>query len=174
MTGTPACIWRSTGELVAVNKEFLYLTGWQLTDLLLKNNSAATSPALNTGTPRSDTSASATGNATVSPRCIYELFDTDSFLKYYEEFGKSFSDACIAHFQISCHVLKKVEPQREQARLKDFHPKAHSRSEGTLADRPDGIIEPSLEWLPFQCWMTIKRDIYDIPLMIFGHFLPSF
>lgn len=127
MTGTPACIWRSTGELVAVNKEFLFLTGWNLSLLVER------------------------------PCRIYELFDKDTFLNYYEEFGKSFSDACISHFLISCQIAK--------------FPIAAAPT--TLPMSGERQLSPQ-EWLPFQCWATIKRDIYDIPLMIMGHFLPSF
>lgn len=128
MTGTPACIWRYTGELVAVNKEFLYLSGWSLNVLVER------------------------------PYRIYELFDKMAFLQYYEEYTRAFTDSCINYFQLPCQILKykSASPM--------LYPDEKSKQH----------VDEQLEYLPFLCWITIKRDLFDMPSLIFGHFLPSF
>ena len=80
MTGTPACLWRLTGELVAANNEFLLVTGWDLCELVGQ------------------------------PCKIYELLDTAGFLQYLEYFAKTLFDSVTPNFLFSCQLKKRTPP----------------------------------------------------------------
>jgi hypothetical protein len=110
MTGTPACLWRRSGELVAVNKEFCFITGLDAQALLSK------------------------------PVYIYELMDSASLLDYWEAFSNAACDAGHNSIHLSCRVQTSTP----------------------------GI------WMHLVSWISIKRCIFDIPLVVVAHFMPSF
>ncbi|KAI8138842.1 hypothetical protein BJV82DRAFT_646360 [Fennellomyces sp. T-0311] len=106
-SGTPTVVWRRTGEICLVGKEFSLLTQWQRDVLLNKKT------------------------------YIYELMDNGSAVEYWEKFATHAFDntdkACI----FSC-ILR----------------------------------TPSHKAVPCTFCFTIKRDIFDLPSVIVGNFLP--
>ncbi|KAL0079979.1 Zn(2)-C6 fungal-specific transcription factor [Phycomyces blakesleeanus] len=106
-SGTPTIVWRRTGEICLVGKEFSLLTQWSK-DILLDKKTY-----------------------------IYELMDNQSAVEYWEKFSTHAFDntdkACI----YSC-ILK----------------------------------TPTQKPVPCTFCFTIKRDIFDLPSVIVGNFLP--
>ncbi|ODQ63124.1 hypothetical protein NADFUDRAFT_84601 [Nadsonia fulvescens var. elongata DSM 6958] len=107
ISGTPTIIWRRTGQIAAVGKEFCLLTGWDKSSLLDNN------------------------------RFIVELMDDNSVLQYFDVFSTlAFGD-----------------------------------SRGvTMTDCT--LLKPNGEKVPTACTWTVKRDVFDIPMMVIGNFLP--
>lgn len=106
-SGTPTIIWRRTGQITAVGKEFCILTGWSKQRLL--------------------------GQRTF----IVELMDDDSVLEYFQMFSNiAFGDS-----------------------------RGAMMSECTL-------LTPSGQKLKTSSMWTLKRDVFGIPMMIIGNFLP--
>ncbi|KAK9449888.1 uncharacterized protein V1518DRAFT_404969 [Limtongia smithiae] len=106
-SGTPTIVWRRTGQVAAVGKEFCILTGWTKDQLLGKRT------------------------------FVVELMDDHSVLEYFEGFSKlAFGDS-----------------------------RGATMMECTL-------LSPSGKKIPTACTWTIKRDVFDIPMMIVGNFLP--
>ncbi|KAK9323315.1 hypothetical protein V1517DRAFT_106094 [Lipomyces orientalis] len=106
-SGTPTIVWRRTGQVAAVGKEFCILTGWTKEQLLGKRT------------------------------FVVELMDDHSVLEYFEGFSKlAFGDS-----------------------------RGATMMECTL-------ISPTGRKIPTACTWTIKRDVFDIPMMIVGNFLP--
>lgn len=108
---TPTVVYRRTGEVAAVNKEFTLLTGWKQDVLLGKEpnlnintgKSADTSgpnSVNNTGragltTPRMRplNMADQTKNGRLQPVFLAELLDDDSVIEFYKDFAKmAFAD----------------------------------------------------------------------------------
>lgn len=106
-SGTPTAVWRRTGQVAAVGKEFCMLTGWPRERLLNEHT------------------------------FIVELMDDNSVLEYFEMFSKmAFGDS-----------------------------RGATMTECTLLT-PQGLkIKTSSIW-------TLKRDVFGIPMMIVGNFLP--
>ncbi|KAK9477868.1 hypothetical protein V1514DRAFT_308283 [Lipomyces japonicus] len=106
-SGTPTIVWRRTGQVAAVGKEFCILTGWTKDELLGKRT------------------------------FVVELMDDHSVLEYFEGFSKlAFGDS-----------------------------RGATMMECTL-------LGPTGRKIPTACTWTIKRDVFDIPMMIVGNFLP--
>ncbi|KAK9367307.1 hypothetical protein V1509DRAFT_178566 [Lipomyces kononenkoae] len=106
-SGTPTIVWRRTGQVAAVGKEFCILTGWTREQLLGKRT------------------------------FVVELMDDHSVLEYFEGFSKlAFGDSRGA----------------------------------TMMDCT--LLSPTGRKIPTACTWTIKRDVFDIPMMIVGNFLP--
>ncbi|KAG0167791.1 Transcriptional regulator of nonfermentable carbon utilization [Apophysomyces sp. BC1015] len=106
-SGTPTVVWRRTGELCLVGKEFSLLTQWPK-DMLLKKK-----------------------------KYIYELMDNRSAVEYWEKFSTHAFDNAEKACTYSC-ILK----------------------------------TPQQKLLPCTFCFTIKRDIFDLPSVIIGNFLP--
>jgi PAS domain-containing protein len=106
-SGTPTVVWRRTGQIAAVGREFCILTGWPLERLLSDNT------------------------------FIVELMDDESALEYFEIFSSmAFGDSIGANMT-ECTLLT---PQGKR-------------------------IKTTSIW-------TLKRDVFGIPMMIIGNFLP--
>lgn len=106
-SGTPTLVWRRTGQVAAVGKEFCVLTGWPKERLLNEHT------------------------------FVVELMDDSSALEYFEMFSKmAFGDSRGANMT-ECTLLT---PQGQK-------------------------IKTSSIW-------TLKRDVFGIPMMIVGNFLP--
>ncbi|ORY98810.1 hypothetical protein BCR43DRAFT_471239 [Syncephalastrum racemosum] len=106
-SGTPTVVWRRTGEICLVGKEFSLLTQWQRDVLLNKKT------------------------------YIYELMDNQSAVEYWEKFAKHAFDNTDKACSYSC-ILR----------------------------------TPNLKPVPCTFCFTIKRDIFDLPSIIVGNFLP--
>lgn len=106
-SGTPTVVWRRTGQIAAVGREFCILTGWPLERLLSDNT------------------------------FIVELMDDESALEYFEIFSSmAFGDSIGANM-----------------------------TECTLTTPQGKGIKTTSIW-------TLKRDVFGIPMMIIGNFLP--
>ncbi|CDH54364.1 hypothetical pas domain protein [Lichtheimia corymbifera JMRC:FSU:9682] len=106
-SGTPTVVWRRTGEICLVGKEFSLLTQWPRDTLL------------NTTT------------------YIYELMDNGSAVEYWEKFSLHAFDSTDKTCTHSC-ILR----------------------------------TPTQKPVPCTFCFTIKRDIFDLPSVIVGNFLP--
>ncbi|CEP08124.1 hypothetical protein [Parasitella parasitica] len=106
-SGTPTVVWRRTGEICLVGKEFCLLTQWTKDMLLGKK------------------------------MYIYELMDSQSAVEYWEKFATHAFDNTDKPCIYSCIVKT---PQQKP--------------------------------VPCTFCFTIKRDIFDLPSVIIGNFLP--
>ncbi|KAJ9067287.1 Transcriptional regulator of nonfermentable carbon utilization [Entomophthora muscae] len=107
LSGTPTVVWRKTGEIVLVGKEFSILTSWPPNALLGKTT------------------------------FIYELMDDISAVEYWEKFAIHAFDNSEMSVMSTCNIYG--------------------------ANR---------QLVPCAFCFTIKRDIFDTPLLIVGNFLP--
>jgi hypothetical protein len=107
------------------------------------------------------------------PVKIYQLFDNFSLLSYFDHFSNTMSDSCLSHWHFSCN-LAKFNPA---ARLESCDSADLQRSPAEAVPNIENVEivqNAPIEWLSFECWVSVKRDIFDIPLLLYGHFLPSF
>ncbi|ORZ02141.1 hypothetical protein BCR43DRAFT_448835 [Syncephalastrum racemosum] len=106
-SGTPTAVWRRTGEIVVVGKEFSLLTQWSKEVLLGKKT------------------------------FIYELMDNGSAVEYWEKYSEhAFSDT---ESSVYISVI---------------------------------LMSPTYRPVPCSFCFTIKRDIFDLPSVVVGNFLP--
>ncbi|KAI8329282.1 hypothetical protein EDC96DRAFT_529526 [Choanephora cucurbitarum] len=106
-SGTPTVVWRRTGEICLVGKEFSLLTQWKR-EIILKKKTY-----------------------------IYELMDGQSAIEYWEKFSLHAFDNANKSCTYSC-IIK----------------------------------TPQEKLVPCTFCFTIKRDIFDLPSVIVGNFLP--
>ncbi|CCX32852.1 Similar to Transcription activator of gluconeogenesis acuK; acc. no. A2QFG8 [Pyronema omphalodes CBS 100304] len=150
--GTPTIVCRRTGEVVGVGKEFCMLTGWERTVLLGEKRN------LNTNRPFIKPPNAAPGllqpppdDGVKRPVFLAELLDDDSVLEFYEKFSQlAFGDSRGA-VMTTCKVLTYQPPQEE----------GEERKPPGLAGK-EGKVDCAF------CW-TIKRDVFDIPMLIVGN-----
>lgn len=105
-SGTPTIIWRRTGQIELVGKEFCLLTQWSREQLLSKQT------------------------------FIVELMDDSSVVEYFEKFS------------------------------------AHAFGDTSSVQTTCVLMTPQKRAVPCAFCFTIKRDVFDIPMMIVGNFLP--
>lgn len=191
----PTVVCRRTGEVAAVNKEFVALTGWTKDVLLGKQ------PNLNVNS--GDTSGSASGANTgkgglttpqlkamepvkttgdkPQPVFIAELMDDDSVIQFYEDFAQlAFGDSR-GHVTRKCRLLKyRTKEIMESLNNEESPPQKDPRhsilsSRVTRIDGEHGIskIEKDGKMDCSYTW-TIKRDVFDIPMLIVINFLPCY
>ncbi|KAI8387970.1 uncharacterized protein BYT42DRAFT_642263 [Radiomyces spectabilis] len=106
-SGTPTVVWRRTGEIALVGKEFSLLTQWSRDALLQKKT------------------------------YIYELMSNPSAVEYWEKYALHAFDNTDSAVYSSCILLS-----------------------------------PTKRVVPCTFCFTIKRDIFDLPSVIVGNFLP--
>ncbi|KAK0629173.1 hypothetical protein B0T17DRAFT_589073 [Bombardia bombarda] len=177
-TSSPALACRRTGEVAGVNKEFTALTGWTKDVLLGKepnlnvntgnsnSSSSSNSGSVNGGktqlltTPRLkslNVEIAAAAEGKPQPVFLAELMDDDSVIKFYEDYAQlAFNDS-------RGKVVRK-------ARLLNILSNRVAKIDGEHGIsklEKDGKLECSLTW-------TIKRDTFDIPMMIIVNFLPCY
>lgn len=109
ISGTPTIVWRRTGEIAYVGKEFTVLTGWTQQQLM--------------GT---------------KPTFIVELLDDQSVVEYFQLFSKIAFGDFLGATMTECTLL---------------------------TPNKDVKIRTGCIW-------TLKRDVFGIPMMIIGNFLP--
>jgi hypothetical protein len=193
--GTPTIVCRRTGEVAAAGKEFSILTGWKKGILLGKEpnlnvNTGGSSGQAGTGssssrggfnTPRNPEAgrvgaeaaeaAGAAGGA-LQPVFLAELLDDDSVVEFYEDFARlAFGDSR-GGITTRCKLLKykskaDAPPGAEEAAQQLKRQRANrlpGRGEvlgeagiDELEDK-DGKVECSCSW-------TVKRDLFDLPMM---------
>ncbi|OBZ84745.1 Transcription activator of gluconeogenesis ERT1 [Choanephora cucurbitarum] len=106
-SGTPTVVWRRTGEITLVGKEFSLLTQWSR-DMLLNKKTY-----------------------------IYELMSNPSAVEYWEKYALHAFDNTDSAVYSTCI-----------------------------------LISPTKRIVPCTFCFTIKRDIFDLPSVIVGNFLP--
>ncbi|KAJ1950863.1 Transcriptional regulator of nonfermentable carbon utilization [Dispira parvispora] len=152
-SGTPTVVWRRTGEIALVGKEFALLTGWSKEQLLgmapmpadtflptFGNGHTGTSPLVYntlTNAPGSNGSGQNSAQPPSSHRYIFEFMDNSSVVDYWEKFAEHSYGNSEHSVMTTCQLL-----------------------------RPDN------RKVPCTFCFTIKRAIFDIPLVIVGNFLP--
>ncbi|KAL4896268.1 transcription activator of gluconeogenesis acuK [Aspergillus ambiguus] len=182
--GTPTIVCRRTGEIAAVGKEFSILTGWKKDVLLGKE------PNLNVNTGGSSVPGSGASSRSFTPRgssvteslapgrpqpvFLAELLDDDSVVEFYEDFARlAFGDSR-GSVMTTCKLLKyKTKEDMEIAPSDDNQQwNSHLRKGGIASEAgmnqlgfKDGKVECAY------CW-TVKRDVFDIPMLIVMNFLP--
>ncbi|KAF2719202.1 hypothetical protein K431DRAFT_119502 [Polychaeton citri CBS 116435] len=195
-TGTPTLIFRRTGEIAAVSQEFSLLTGWRRDVLLGKE------PNLNvnfgsdgTGASGSQTGASTRGAATPKvsnvdidngrpqPVFLAEIMDQDSVVRFYENFAElAFGAASGSIIGDPCYLLKYKTKDDE-----GWGPDGRINGENEnckepVSSKPDALMrgngQQGSPWGKdgkidcMMCW-SIKRDVFDIPMLIVMNFLPN-
>ncbi|KAL4778983.1 hypothetical protein BJX76DRAFT_107200 [Aspergillus varians] len=177
--GTPTIVCRRTGEVAAVGKEFSILTGWKKEVLLGKEPNHN----VNTGGSSAASSRHVTPRASVEstagrphPVFLAELLDDDSVVEFYEDFARlAFGDSR-GSVTTRCKLLKyKTKEDMEAAQSDDSGGQRwnnHLRKGGIANEAgmnqlgfKDGKVECAY------CW-TVKRDVFDIPMLIVMNFLP--
>ncbi|KAI9365809.1 hypothetical protein BD770DRAFT_356699 [Pilaira anomala] len=106
-SGTPTVVWRRTGEITMVGKEFSLLTQWSRDTLLSKKT------------------------------YIYELMSNPSAVEYWEKYALHAFDNTDSAVYSTCILMS-----------------------------------PTKRVVPCTFCFTIKRDIFDLPSVIVGNFLP--
>ncbi|OJJ43282.1 hypothetical protein ASPZODRAFT_136499 [Penicilliopsis zonata CBS 506.65] len=193
--GTPTIVCRRTGEIAAVGKEFSILTGWKKDVLLGKEsnmnvNTGGSAASRGSFTPRStatqDSSSGAAppGSSSSRPQPVFlaELLDDESVVEFYEDFARlAFGDSR-GSVMNTCKLLKyKTKEDMEVAQSMDEATNGASQQQKWNAHlRKGGIAgEAGMNQLGFKdgkvecayCW-TVKRDVFDIPMLIVMNFLP--
>ncbi|KAL6865822.1 Transcriptional regulator of nonfermentable carbon utilization [Amphichorda felina] len=189
----PTIVCRRSGEVAAVNKEFTALTGWTKDVLLGKepnkhvhirqSNGAAQE---GDGLPRSEATTPRLKDATIEgnagrpqPVFLGELMDDDSIVEFYKDYSQLAFEDSRGKVQRSCRLVK-YRTQRDLENLKAPSAQKDPRT-GMLSNRVttiDGehgisMIEQDGKVSCTYCW-TIKRDVFDIPMMIIINFLPRY
>ncbi|KAK5133873.1 hypothetical protein LTR08_007204 [Meristemomyces frigidus] len=191
--GTPTIICRRTGEIAAVSKEFSLVTGWRRDVLLGKE------PNLNVNTGGNDsgtqTGSSSRGAATPrmrnvemdagrpQPVFLAELLDEDSVVTFYDDFAElAFGASRTSIIGAECSLLKYRSKEDPGWGPNDHLPDDSGRPSKIARDNKneplisgeagmnalgerDGRVACSM------CW-TVKRDLFDIPMLIVMNFLP--
>ncbi|KAI1814872.1 transcription activator of gluconeogenesis [Poronia punctata] len=191
----PTIVCRRTGEVAAVNKEFIALTGWTKNILLGKEpnlnvnigrtgsesgsitaKSELTTPRLKTVQP--DSAKASEGS--VQPVFIAEVMDDDSVIQFYEDFAQlAFGDSR-GHVTRKCRLLKYRTQEMADA-LGNEEPPQNTVRNSILSNRVTKIdgehgiskLERDGKIDCTYCW-TIKRDVFDIPMLIVMNFLPCY
>ncbi|VUC19986.1 unnamed protein product [Clonostachys rosea] len=181
----PTIVCRRSGEVAAVNKEFTALTGWTKDVLLGKepNKYVPANPVTNgSSTPENDAGQQNNGNSDNNsgrpqPVFLAELLDDDSIVEFYNDYSLLAFEDSRGKVQRSCRLLK--YRTQEQSLVKEG-PQKDPRlgmlsNRVTTIDGEHGIsrIEQDGKVNCTCCW-TIKRDVFDIPMMIIINFLPRY
>lgn len=179
----PTVVCRRSGEVAAVNKEFAALTGWTKDVLLGKepNKHVHIRPSNGSaqegeGLPQPEGTTPHLKNATIEgnagrpqPVFLAELMDDDSIVEFYKDFSQLAFEDSRGKVQRSCRLVKyRTQEDLEKAPSAQKDPRTGMLSSRvTTIDGEHGIsrIEQDGKVNCTYCW-TIKRDVFDIPMMI--------
>ena len=198
--GTPTIICRRTGEIAAVSKEFSIITGWNRDVLLGK----APNLNVNTGSMQSGTQTGTSSRGAATPRISHveidpgrpqpvflaELMDEDSVVNFYEDFAElAFGASNTSIIGSPCSLIKyKTKEARgwgvgEDEGTRQSKQSADPSLRDALVKGQDVVKELGEQEGRVACSMcwTVKRDVFDIPMLIvmnvsplcFLHFLFS-
>lgn len=170
--GTPTIVCRRTGEVAAVGKEFSILTGWKKEVLLGKEpnlnvNAGGSGPSGTSSRGSFTPQGSEPPSGRPQPVFLAELLDDDSVVEFYEDFARlAFGDSR-GSVTTTCKLLKyKTKEDMEVAQSDDQRWSNHLRKGGIAGEAgmnqlgfKDGKVECAY------CW-TVKRDVFDIPMLI--------
>ncbi|KAF4553130.1 Transcription activator of gluconeogenesis-like protein 1 [Elsinoe fawcettii] len=183
--GCPTLIIRRTGEVAAVSKEFSLLTGWKKDILLGKE------PNLNVnygGGGGEGTGSSSRGQATPKqlnngaevepgrpqPVFVAELLDDDTAVEFYEDFAKmAFGDSRGSVMRRG--KLLKYKTKDDPGWTEGMDGVQDRNGDGQQMGRMGGGINLLGEKdgkVDVMFCHTVKRDTFDIPMMVVMNFLP--
>ncbi|OBT66900.1 hypothetical protein VE03_04223 [Pseudogymnoascus sp. 23342-1-I1] len=189
---TPTLVCRRSGEVAAVNKEFSLLTGWGKNVLMGREKNENVNRGRSgdaTGTASAGSSQGGrSGMATprIRPQAIdaqpgrpsyvllAELMDDDSVVEFYEDFARlAFGDSR-GSVRRKCKLLK--YQTKETGGAEEGERPREERPVGERVSRIDGEwgigrLEKDGKLDCSYCW-TVKRDVFDIPMLIVMNFLP--
>ncbi|KAF2172841.1 hypothetical protein M409DRAFT_16798 [Zasmidium cellare ATCC 36951] len=185
--GTPTIICRRTGEIAAVSKEFCLVTGWRRDVLLGKEpnlnvNTGGNTSGTHTGTSSRGAATPRLANVEVDPArpqpvFLAEVMDEDAVVQFYEDFAElAFGASRTSIIGAPCDLLKyrtKDDPgwganersnddddkrSKKAGEVKSEHLIQGEAGMNALGER-DGRVKCQT------CW-TVKRDTFDIPMLI--------
>ncbi|KAK4195407.1 putative transcription factor [Triangularia verruculosa] len=193
-SSSPTLACRRTGEIAGVNKDFTALTGWTKDVLLGKepNRNTNLGGAGVRTTPRlkSLNESAENGGTASGPRPVFlaELMDHESAVEFYEDYSQlAFGDSR-GKMTRKCRLLKyrtdkpansegggeESKPQASPQQAKDSRNSILSNrvakidgEHGISRLEKDGKLECSYTW-------TIKRDMFDMPMLFVINFLPCY
>ena len=184
LTGTPTLLCRRTGEVVAVSEGFSILTGWKKAILLGRE------PNLNINKGRDasglpDTSASNSRGTNTphqpdipfvdesrpKPVSIVDLLDDESVCDFFDDYAHlAFGDSR-GSVTTPCKFLK-YRTTKDKGFDKDLDSEVGSRlKEQSNADYPERASDSDDKVDCMLCW-SVKRDVFDIPMLFVLNVLP--
>jgi PAS domain-containing protein len=187
--GTPSLIFRRTGEVVWMNKEFSILTGWQREVLLGKEPNMN----VNVGQVHSNDSGASTRNSTTpvmagqepgsvrNPVNITELMDERSAVEFFDDFaetaylnsrGAPCRRVMMLRYWTKEDVARNEElktnttngkPSKQEPLIKLEGGPVH-RGEAAMSrlGAKDGLVDCMVQW-------NVKRDNVDMPMLVCMH-----
>ena len=183
LTGTPTILCRRTGEIVAINEGFSILTGWRKSVLLGKDlnlnvnkgGDAASSSLTGTSTSRgTNTPRNPDGTMTTTlddprpkPVSIVELLDDESACDFFDDYAHlAFGDSR-GSVRTPCKLLKyKTSKDAASSLDNEVGSRLKRQANGKVIGGSDSDkVECML------CW-SVKRDVFDIPMLFVMNFLP--
>ncbi|KAI9894411.1 MAG: Transcriptional regulator of nonfermentable carbon utilization [Vezdaea aestivalis] len=200
--GTPTIVCRRTGEVAAVGEGFSLLTGWKKEVLLGKEPNLNVNTGGGSGGPSraggfnqsriSDGSGSDDGSLRPQPIFLAELLDDDSVIQFYDDFAKlAFGDSR-GSITTRCKLLTyrsrdepaipmdangvlDVKSEVNEDEKWGRHPVQKRLSiKGSGIQGESGMASLGAKHSKVECsycW-TVKRDVFDIPMLIVMNFLP--
>ena len=194
-TGTPTIICRRTGEVVGVAEGFSVLTGWRKAVLLgrepnlniNKGGDASVPPGTGTATSRGTNTPRVPDGSRPDPLdgsrqkpvSIVDLLDDESACDFFDDYSHlAFGDSR-GSVTTPCKLLKYRTAKDADfdtaldseigSRLQRQRDVTRTRKDGnagmTQIDNNEGKVECML------CW-SVKRDVFDIPMLFVMNFLP--
>ncbi|KAK0515246.1 hypothetical protein JMJ35_002625 [Cladonia borealis] len=180
LTGTPTILCRRTGEIVAINEGFSILTGWRKSVLLGKDpnfnvnkgGDAASSSVTGTSTSRGTNTPRIPDTTTLDdprpkPVSIVELLDDESACDFFDDYAHlAFGDSR-GSVRTPCKLLKyKTSKDAASSLDNEVGSRLKRQANGKVIGGSDGDkVECML------CW-SVKRDVFDIPMLFVMNFLP--
>ncbi|KAI5951623.1 GSM1 [Candida jiufengensis] len=143
LNSSPTIIWRRTGEIVSITDDLLSLLGYKLTDILSKRT------------------------------FIMEImYDDESIVKYFQLF-KSVAVGNL-HSSISTKIkLIKKENDTNNNNGSNNNNMNNNNTNGVYDTNGTTISNVGTNnYIEFCSVWTVKRDLFDIPMLIIGQFLP--
>ncbi|EGX87762.1 C6 finger domain protein, putative [Cordyceps militaris CM01] len=183
----PTVVCRRSGEVAAVNKEFTALTGWTK-DVLLGNEANRNVYGGGEGGEVLPPRNWRTGEAQ-QPVFLAELLDDDSVVDFYHDFGQLAFEDSRGKVQRSCRLMKYRTGGAAGVGVGDVKPLGVTNGGGAVKATAGSILSNRVTKIDGEhgisriekdgkvdctyCW-TIKRDVFDIPMMIIINFLPRY
>ena len=172
----PTIVCRRSGEVAAVNKEFTALTGWTKEVLLGKdpNNNVYSRPESRADAQDNDSNSKNEAPASrqrVQPVFLAELLDDDSVVEFYRDFSQLAFEDSRGKVQRRCRLMKyRTQDSLDNAKTMSGRKEPRTGILSNRVARIDGDlgisrIEKDGKVDCTYCW-TIKRDVFDIPMMI--------
>ncbi|KTB09823.1 Glucose starvation modulator protein 1 [Nakaseomyces glabratus] len=144
---SPICIWRRSGEISYVSDEFLQLTGFKRKEIL------------------------------ASRRFIFEFLDPTSIVNYFTNFHEYLAFGSKNQMTSNISLIKQGlsvngAVVRKSNPIVSSSPMCGTNTDG-IFDECHLLLSNGYYLKCATCW-TVKRDSFNIPLLIMGQFLPVF